>query len=238
MRGEDACVLFDESKVNNRVRFSPSDVSPQELMAIEAPELLSGLVGRIRQSMTIDKLTAACATIVAAEALATSHLSGADVEKHRTIFSSALYVLCEDQVAFQLESITCGHGFPLTFKAPPLHCCVAAISLMYAIKSVSNSEFNVHEALCSAEHFGYSRAIEKKKSDADIQKDFARQSIKKLIDARHDENRKMKREVLDWWELHKNSPEVNRNKDRAADLIAHKVVPLSWRTVRDHLKGA
>lgn len=60
-------------------------------------------------------------------------------------------------------------------------------------------------------------------------------SLKQLQDARHAENRQMADEVLAWWEEHKNDPGMT--KDKAADLLAGKVVPLKWRTVRDRLKG-
>jgi hypothetical protein len=52
--------------------------------------------------------------------------------------------------------------------------------------------------------------------------------------ARHKENRAMKEQVLEWWK--KNAGEV-RSKDAAAEQIAGKVVPVSFRTVRDWLKG-
>lgn len=62
-----------------------------------------------------------------------------------------------------------------------------------------------------------------------------RQNLSRLQDARHEENRQMEQQVKDWWVMHKDQPGMT--KDRAADQIAGKVVPLKWRTVRDHLKG-
>lgn len=58
---------------------------------------------------------------------------------------------------------------------------------------------------------------------------------KKAADARHAENRQMQQEVLAWWDMHKGDPGMT--KDKAADHIAGKLVPLKWRTVRDYLKG-
>jgi hypothetical protein len=63
-----------------------------------------------------------------------------------------------------------------------------------------------------------------------------RASQKRLQDFRHAENRQFREEALAWWHEHKNEPGMT--KDRAAELIAKKVVPAEWRTVRDYLKGA
>ncbi len=60
-------------------------------------------------------------------------------------------------------------------------------------------------------------------------------AARKAIDARHAETRQMQQEVLDWWQAHKEDPGMT--KDKAADEMAEKLVPLKWRTVRDYLKG-
>ena len=64
---------------------------------------------------------------------------------------------------------------------------------------------------------------------------FTRKTMSRLLDARHEENRQMVAEVFAWWDEHKNDPGMT--KDKAADALAGKIVPLKWRTVRDHLKG-
>lgn len=64
---------------------------------------------------------------------------------------------------------------------------------------------------------------------------FKRSRISVLTEARHVENRQMMAEVLAWWSEHKDDPGMT--KDKAASAIAGKIVPLKWRTVRDHLKG-
>lgn len=61
--------------------------------------------------------------------------------------------------------------------------------------------------------------------------EFAKMGAK----ARHRENRAMKAQVLEWYAAH--SHEV-RSKDAAAGEVAGKVVPVTFRTVRDWLKGA
>lgn len=53
--------------------------------------------------------------------------------------------------------------------------------------------------------------------------------------ARHADTRDMEQMVLEWWEAHKN--ESGMTKDKAAEQMAGKLVPLKFRTVRDYLKG-
>jgi hypothetical protein len=52
--------------------------------------------------------------------------------------------------------------------------------------------------------------------------------------SRHAENHAMRQQVLDWFANH---GEKYRSKDKAAEAIAGRVVPLSFRTVRDYLAG-
>ena len=59
-------------------------------------------------------------------------------------------------------------------------------------------------------------------------------SKKRTVDARHAENRDMREQVITWWEANKHT---GISKDKAAEKMAGKLVPLTFRTIRDYLKG-
>ena len=72
-------------------------------------------------------------------------------------------------------------------------------------------------------------------SNRSTQSEPATQFARLGADARHTENRAMKAYALEWYAA--NADKV-RSKDAAAEAIAGKVVPVTFRTVRDWLKGA
>ena len=57
---------------------------------------------------------------------------------------------------------------------------------------------------------------------------------KRAAGVRHSENREMKAQVLEWFAENRGK---YRSKDEAAAIIAGKVVPVTFRTVREWLKG-
>ena len=63
----------------------------------------------------------------------------------------------------------------------------------------------------------------------------AERARRRTQDARHAETRQMEQEVQAWCAAHKGDPGMT--KDKAAEEMSGKLVPLKFRTVRDYLKG-
>lgn len=152
------------------------------------------------------------------------------------LMPAVLWLLAEHKLVLGSEGIPDVHVTPARFCAAfVLRATFSSIDFGY---TNGIDDLPVCYLVEASQVYGYMTILKQQEAPGIgevVYRQVTRRSLQRAQNARHEENRQLEREVREWWNAHKSEPGMT--KDKAADMLAGKVVPLSWRTVRDHLKG-